>query len=244
MALDECTPFPATHDQARASMQLSMRWAAASTQAFVPRPGYGLFGIVQGSVFPDLRRASVEALTGIGFDGYAVGGLAVGEGQATMFDRAGRDRAAAAARPPALPDGRRHAGRPDRRGAARHRHVRLRDPDPRRAHRARLSPRTACSTCAMRASPTTRARSTRPATAPPARAIRRAYLHHLFKCGEMLGPMLLTWHNLAYYQELMRGCARPSSRAGCTRTPPRPAPAGRRRRTRHDRGPSAPTDLA
>src|SRR5277367_2828922 len=80
MVLDECTAFPATHDQARASMQLSMRWAAVSKQAFVPRPGYGLVGIVQGSVFPELRRASVEALTEIGFDGYAIGGLAVGEG--------------------------------------------------------------------------------------------------------------------------------------------------------------------
>src|SRR5580700_10143906 len=85
MVLDECTSFPATPDQARASMQLSMRWAAASKQAFVPRPGYGMFGIVQGGVFPELRRASVEALTGIGFDGYAIGGLAVGEGQAMML---------------------------------------------------------------------------------------------------------------------------------------------------------------
>src|ERR1700677_4248705 len=85
MALDECTKFPATLDQARASMQLSMRWAAASKQAFVPRPGYGLFGIVQGSIFTDLRHASAEALTEIGFDGYAIGGLAVGEGQAMML---------------------------------------------------------------------------------------------------------------------------------------------------------------
>ena len=86
MALDECTPFPATTEQAAASMALSMRWAARSRDAFVPRPGYGLFGIVQGGVHHDLRAASSAALVGIGFDGYAVGGLAVGEGQAVMFD--------------------------------------------------------------------------------------------------------------------------------------------------------------
>jgi len=85
MALDECTPFPATVEQARESMALSMRWAARSRAAFVARPGYGLFGIVQGGVFPDLRAESVAALTEIGFEGYAVGGLAVGEGQAMMF---------------------------------------------------------------------------------------------------------------------------------------------------------------
>jgi queuine tRNA-ribosyltransferase len=86
MALDECTPFPATEQDARASMELSMRWAALSKAAFVERAGYALFGIVQGGVHPDLRRRSAEALRGIGFHGYAVGGLAVGEGQAMMFD--------------------------------------------------------------------------------------------------------------------------------------------------------------
>ena len=85
MALDECTPFPATHDQAESSMAMSMRWAERSKAAFVPRPGYGLFGIVQGGTYLELRDRSVEALTAIGFDGYAVGGLAVGEGQDEMF---------------------------------------------------------------------------------------------------------------------------------------------------------------
>ena len=68
MCFDECTPFPATHEQAATSMRLSMRWAARSREAFVHRPGHGLFGIVQGSVFPDLRAESVAALTGIGFE--------------------------------------------------------------------------------------------------------------------------------------------------------------------------------
>ena len=81
MAFDECTPFPATEEQARTSMELSMRWAARSRAAFCPRAGYGQFGIVQGSVFPALRARSVAALTPLGFEGYAIGGLAVGEGQ-------------------------------------------------------------------------------------------------------------------------------------------------------------------
>ena len=85
MALDECTPFPATEEQARQSMELSMRWAARSKAAFVDREGAGLFGIVQGGIYPDLRHRSAAALKAIGFDGYAVGGLAVGEGQETMF---------------------------------------------------------------------------------------------------------------------------------------------------------------
>src|SRR4051812_39087585 len=85
MALDECTPFPAPAPEAAASLELSMRWAARSKEAFVARTGYGLFGIVQGSVYPRLRVLSARALTEIGFDGYAIGGLAVGEGQATMF---------------------------------------------------------------------------------------------------------------------------------------------------------------
>ena len=86
MAFDECTPFPATRDEAAASMELSMRLAKRSRVAFQPRTGYGQFGIVQGSVFADLRAQSVAALVDIGFEGYAVGGLAVGEGQAAMFE--------------------------------------------------------------------------------------------------------------------------------------------------------------
>src|SRR3546814_8256867 len=85
MAFDECTPFPATETQAAESMRLSMRWAERSKAAFRPRDGYGLFGIVQGGVHPELRGESAESLRGIGFDGYAIGGLAVGEGQEAMF---------------------------------------------------------------------------------------------------------------------------------------------------------------
>src|SRR3569832_806076 len=85
MAFDECTPFPATQEVAADSMRMSMRWAKRSQNAFVPRPGYGLFGIVQGGIYPDLRAESAEALRSLDCEGYAVGGLAVGEGQDLMF---------------------------------------------------------------------------------------------------------------------------------------------------------------
>jgi queuine tRNA-ribosyltransferase len=204
MVLDECTPFPATEAEARASMDMSMRWAARSRAAFVPRPGYGLFGIVQGSVFPELRLASAAALTAIGFEGYAIGGLAVGEGQAGMF--AVLDYTAPAL-PEAAPRYLMGVGTPDdllgavargidmfdcvmptragrtaraytSRGVFNLRNARFAD-DPRP-----LDPACPCPLCTRHA---------------------RAYLHHLFRCEEMLGPMFLTWHNIQYYQDLMRG---------------------------------------
>src|ERR1700757_1133470 len=85
MSLDECTPYPAPYEAVKSSMELSVRWAERSRLAFVDRPGHGVFGILQGGVHPDLRLRSAVRLIEIGFDGYAVGGLAIGEGQATMF---------------------------------------------------------------------------------------------------------------------------------------------------------------
>ncbi|GAB4392414.1 MAG: tRNA guanosine(34) transglycosylase Tgt [Kiloniellaceae bacterium] len=204
MVLDECTPFPATEQVARESMERSMRWAARCREAFTRRPGYGLFGIAQGSVYPDLRRRSAEALIGIGFDGYAVGGLAVGEGQQAMFE-------VLEATVPHLPTDRPRylmgVGKPadivgavkrgidmfdcvlptrsGRTGQAFTRRATLNifnarhrdDPRP-------LDPDCPCPTCAD---------------------YSRAYLHHLFKAKEMLGPILLTRHNLHYYQQLMAG---------------------------------------
>src|SRR5947209_11578623 len=99
MAFDECTPFPAPREAVEASMELSMRWAERSRAAFVPRSGHSIFGIVQGGVHADLRQRSAERLTRIGFDGYAIGGLAIGEGQATTF-------AMVEATMPALPEDR------------------------------------------------------------------------------------------------------------------------------------------
>jgi queuine tRNA-ribosyltransferase len=213
MALDECTPHPATHAQTADSLGLSMRWAERSRQAFVRRPGYGLFGIVQGGVHLDLRTKSVEQLLAIGFDGYAVGGLAVGEGQETMFSVL--DHTA-----PALPNDRprylmgvgtpadlvgavargidmfdcvmpTRSGRTGqaftRRGKVNIRNARHQD-DPRP-----LDADCGCPACT---------------------GFSRAYLHHLHRAEEMLGPILLTWHNLTYYQDLMAELRR-SIEAGC-----------------------------
>lgn len=85
MIFDECTPYPATHEVAKDSMELSLRWAERSKKAFQDREGYGLFGIVQGSIYEDLRLKSTSSLQDIDFDGMAIGGLAVGEGQEEMF---------------------------------------------------------------------------------------------------------------------------------------------------------------
>jgi queuine tRNA-ribosyltransferase len=204
MVLDECTPFPATEEDAGVSMKLSMRWAELSKKAFVSRPGYGLFGIVQGSVFPHLRAASAEALTTIGFDGYAVGGLAVGEGQQTMFAVLDTTVPLLPAHSPRYLMG---VGTPDDIVGAVQRGIDMSDcVIPTRGGRTAraftshgiynlrnarfaddagpLDPGCRCPACTRHC---------------------RAYLHHLFKAGEMLGRMLLTWHNLTYYQDLMRG---------------------------------------
>ncbi len=204
MVLDECTPHPASLEQAEASMLMSMRWAERCRAAFVERAGYGLFGIVQGSVYPALREASARALTAIGFDGYAIGGLAVGEGQALML-------AMIEATAPFLPATRPRylmgVGTPDDLVAAVMRGIDMFDcVMPTRAGRTGraftsrgvLNMRNAC-----------HADSLAPIDAecgcPACTRHGRGYLHHLFKAGEMLGPMLLSWHNVAYYQQLMRG---------------------------------------
>jgi queuine tRNA-ribosyltransferase len=204
MALDECTSFPATHDEAQASMQLSMRWAERSRDAFQQRAGYGLFGIVQGSVYPELRAVSARALTTIGFDGYAVGGLAIGEGQATTFT-------VLDATVPYLPtDAPRYlmgVGTPDDLIGAVQRGIDMFDcVIPTRAGRTARA-YTSRGVFNLRnarfaddAAPLDTA-----CTCPACTRHSRAYLHHLFKAEEILGPMLLTWHNVHYYQDLMRG---------------------------------------
>ncbi|MCR9072000.1 MAG: tRNA guanosine(34) transglycosylase Tgt [Alphaproteobacteria bacterium] len=204
MAFDECTPHPATHEQAAESMRLSMRWAQRSKDAFTDRPGHTLFGIVQGSVYDDLRVESVEALTAIGFEGYAVGGLAVGEGQEEMFR-------VLDVTVPHLPEDRPRylmgVGKPadlvgavirgidmfdcvlpsrsGRTGQA----LTRRGPVNLRNARHASDPRPLDADCSC----------------PACTGFSRAYLHHLQKTDEILGPMLLTWHNLHYYQELMAG---------------------------------------
>ncbi|MEX0283764.1 MAG: tRNA guanosine(34) transglycosylase Tgt [Paracoccaceae bacterium] len=202
MCFDECPALPAEDSQVADSMRLSMRWATRSKQAFGDRPGHALFGIQQGGVTRDLRAESAEKLKEIGFDGYAVGGLAVGEGQEAMFgvlDYA----------PDMLPEDRPRylmgVGKPDdivgavkrgidmmdcvlpsrsgrtgqvftRRGVVNIKNARHQD-----------DPRPLDEDC----------------TCPACRGYSRAYLHHVFRSQEIISSMLLTWHNLHYYQDLM-----------------------------------------
>jgi queuine tRNA-ribosyltransferase len=204
MVLDECTAFPATHEVAENSMSLSMRWAARCRDAFLARDGYALFGIVQGGVFADLRQKSCAALTAIGFDGYAVGGLAVGEGQAAMFETL-------EATVPHLPDARPRylmgVGTPDDLLGGVLRGIDMLDcVMPTRAGR---TGRAFTSTGVLNMRNARHAQDGSPVDEACAcvacRRHSRAYLHHLFRCDEMLGPILLTWHNLTYYASLMRG---------------------------------------
>ncbi len=204
MVLDECTPWPIEEAAAAASMRRSLRWAARCRDAFRTRPGYGLFGIVQGSVFPDLRAESAAALVEQGFDGYAIGGLAVGEGQALMLATTALTAAALPADRPRYLMG---VGKPDDLTQAVLRGVDLFDCVlPTRSGRtAQAWTRRGPLNLATRATPRTPGRSTPTAPARPAALHSRAYLHHLVKAGEILAAMLLSWHNLAWYQELMAG---------------------------------------
>ncbi|MFW0777165.1 MAG: tRNA guanosine(34) transglycosylase Tgt [Rickettsiales bacterium] len=204
MALDECTPYPATEEEAKKSMELSMRWAQRSKDAFVKRDGYGLFGIVQGSVYPNLREVSCDALKGIGFDGYAIGGLAVGEGQEVMFD-------VLDVTTPHLPQDRPRylmgVGKPDDIIGAVMRGVDMFDcVIPTRAGRFARAYTDEGERNIKNAKYADDARPLMDScTCPACTNYSRAYLNHLFKADEMLGPMLLTWHNLTFYQQLMQG---------------------------------------
>ena len=202
MVLDECPAYPIGRDEAAASMRRSMRWAARCREAWPARPGYGLFGIVQGSVDPELRRESAARLIEVGFDGYAIGGLAVGETKPMMEETveltcavlpAGRPRylmgvgkpadlVAAVARGVDMFD----CVLPTRSGRTAQAWTRAGPLNLRNARHAEdpapLDPACACPAC---------------------RQHSRAYLHHLVRCNEILGAMLLTWHNLHLYQQLM-----------------------------------------
>jgi queuine tRNA-ribosyltransferase len=204
MVLDECTKFPATHEEAAVSMRLSTRWAKRSRDAFVQREGYGQFGIMQGSTFKDLRQESAAVLSELEFEGYAIGGLAVGEGQEAMFEVLDYATDLLPAQKPRYLMG---VGTPDDLLGSVARGVDMFD-------------------CVM---PTRAGRTARAFTSRGVFNMRnakfqddarpldegcpclactrhtRAYLHHLFRCEEMLGPMLLTAHNLTYYQSLMQG---------------------------------------
>ena len=202
MCFDECTPFPATEAQTATSMRLSMAWAARCRTAFVARDGYGLFGIVQGGVFNDLRAESVAALTEIGFEGYAIGGLAVGEGQAEMYR-------VLEATVPLLPADRPRylmgVGTPDDLIGAVSRGIDMFD--------CVLPTRSGRTARAYTSRGVLNMRNARHAEdlspldpdcpCPACQKHSRAYIHHLIRADEILGPMLLTWHNIQYYQTLM-----------------------------------------
>ena len=204
MVLDECTPFPATEKQASDSMEMSMRWAQRSKDAFIKREGYGLFGIVQGSTYEPLRHKSAAALESIGFDGYAIGGLAVGEGQEMMFRVLDYTMPVVPKTHPRYLMG---VGKPDDILGAVERGIDMFDcVIPTRSGR---NARAYTSMGEINLKNARHADDHRPldpnSTSPTSLKYSRAYLHHLFKAGEMLGPMLLTMHNLHYYQELMAG---------------------------------------
>jgi len=204
MCMDECVKLPAPHDKVKKSMEMSMRWAQRSRDAFIDRDGYGIFGIMQGGDYQDLRAYSAEKLKSIGFDGYAIGGLAVGEGQEIMFkvlDYA----------PDMLPQDKPRylmgVGRPDDiMGAV------LRGVDMFDCVMPTRSGRTAQAFTARGPINIRNARhreDVRPLEAecdcPLCKNYSRAYIHHLQKCNEVLAVMLLTWHNIRYYQRLMQG---------------------------------------
>jgi queuine tRNA-ribosyltransferase len=204
MCFDECPALPADRDRIAESMRLSMRWAERSKDAFGDRPRHMLFGIQQGGLEQDFREESAEALKAIGFDGYAIGGLAVGEGQEAMF---GCLDFAPSQLPVDRPRYLMGVGKPDDIVGAVKRGVDMMDCVlPSRSGRTGQAwtrrgqvniknarhqddPRPLDEAC----------------TCPACRNYSRAYLHHVFRAQEMISGMLLTWHNLHYYQELMQG---------------------------------------
>jgi queuine tRNA-ribosyltransferase len=204
MVFDECLTYPADERDVAASMQLSMRWAKRSKEAFVERPGHGLFGINQGGAFTTLRAESAAALNDIGFDGYAIGSLAVGEERDVMF-------AMIEATTPLLPEGKPRylmgVGKPADLVGAVARGIDMFD-----CVLPTRSGRTGQAFTRLAAVNLRNARhadDTRPLDdacgCPTCRQYTRAYLHHLVRAGEILASILLTWHNLHYYQDLMAG---------------------------------------
>ncbi|MEM9436454.1 MAG: tRNA guanosine(34) transglycosylase Tgt [Pseudomonadota bacterium] len=203
MCFDECPALPAERGRIEESMRLSMRWAARSREAFGDRPGHALFGIQQGGLEEDLRAESAAALQEIGFEGYAVGGLAVGEGQEAMFgclDYA----------PEQLPrDKPRYlmgVGKPDDIVGAVKRGIDMMDCVlPSRSGRTGQAWTRRGQVNLRNARHRDDPRPLEEGSSSPVNRYSRAYLHHVVRANEMIAGMLLTWHNLHYYQELMAG---------------------------------------
>ena len=202
MCFDECPALPATDEEVARAMRLSMRWAERSKEAFGDRPGHALFGIMQGGVTQELREESAKALVDIGFDGYAVGGLAVGEGQEAMF---GVLDYACDSLPKDKPRYLMGVGKPDDIVGAVKRGIDMMDCVlPSRSGRTGqvFTRRGQLNIKNARHQDDTRPLDEN-CSCPACRNYSRAYLHHLFRSQEILSSMLLTWHNLQYYQDIM-----------------------------------------
>ncbi len=204
MCFDECPALPADRERIAESMRLSMRWADRSREAFGDRPGHALFGIMQGGLEQDLREESADALKAIGFEGYAIGGLAVGEGQEAMFDCLDYAPEFLPADKPRYLMG---VGKPDDIVGAVARGVDMMDCVlPSRSGRTgQVFTRYGV----VNIKNARHADDPRPldeaCSCPACSHYSRAYLHHVFRANEMISGMLLTWHNLHYFQEIMQG---------------------------------------
>jgi queuine tRNA-ribosyltransferase len=204
MCFDECPALPADRTRLEDSMQMSMRWAKRSRAAFGDRPGHALFGIQQGGLDEDLRKQSADALQDIGFEGYAVGGLAVGEGQEAMF---GCLDFAPDQLPTQKPRYLMGVGKPDDIVGAVKRGIDMMDCVlPSRSGRTgQIFTRTGV----LNIKNVRHADDPRPldegCRCPACSNYSRAYLHHVFRSQEMISGMLLTWHNLTYFQDIMAG---------------------------------------
>ncbi|WP_341763670.1 tRNA guanosine(34) transglycosylase Tgt [Candidatus Tisiphia endosymbiont of Beris chalybata] len=202
MAFDECTPYPSTYEQAQLSMELTSRWAARSRKAFSQKEGYGQFGIVQGSIYNDLRLKSAVDLLELDFEGYAIGGLAVGEGQEIMFKVLDYTADLLPVNKPRYLMG---VGKPADIIGAVSRGIDMFD--------CVIPTRSGRNGQAFTKHGTVNIRNSRykddntpldeDCMCPACTDYTKAYLHHLVKVKEILGAMLMTWHNLMYFQGLM-----------------------------------------
>ncbi|MDB2404972.1 tRNA guanosine(34) transglycosylase Tgt [Alphaproteobacteria bacterium] len=202
MQFDECIALPALHSECKRAMELSLRWAERSKKAFIERDGYGLFGIVQGGLEPDLRTISIKELTDLDLPGYAIGGLAVGEGQEKMFSVLDYT---AESMPENKPRYLMGVGKPDDIVGAVARGVDMFDcVIPTRMGRTgtAFTARGQVNLKNARHKDDKRPISNN-CSCPACTKYTRGYLHHLIKSDEILGLMLLSWHNIQYYQDLM-----------------------------------------
>jgi queuine tRNA-ribosyltransferase len=203
MQLDECIPYPASYEEAERAMKLSLDWALKSREAFEERSGYGQFGIVQGSIYPELRQQSAKDLIKLDFNGYAIGGLAVGEGQKLMFDTLDNTTVYMEDLKPRYLMG---VGKPDDIIGAVKRGVDMFD--------CVLPTRSGRTGQAFTSKGQVNIKNSRhnldirpldnSCSCYTCKNYTRAYLHHLFKAQEILGLMLLSWHNIHFYLDLMK----------------------------------------